>query len=133
MRDKDMNKYSYFDGGQIMFNFLLGSKTLLSSGHLGGYQGVFEHLEPQPDVAILAIAGRANHNGRPFDGSAADYAEKLVNRIGMPPKIIWCLHDERALNPKFIDTKAATEKINSKTSSKVRDLGHNKAYKVFGE
>jgi hypothetical protein len=133
MRDTDLNKYSYFDGGQIMFNFLLGSKTLLWSGHLGGYQGVFEHLEPQPDVAILAIAARANHNGRPFDGSAADYAEKLVKWIGMPPKVIWCLHDEGALNPKFIDTKAATERINSKTSSKVWELEHNKVYKVFGE
>lgn len=100
----------------------LCSKALFWSGRQGGYQVVLEHLEPQPDVAILATTGRANHNGRPFDGSAADYTEKLVKWIGFPPKVIWCLHDERALNPKFTDTKAATENINSKTSNKVWGL-----------
>ena len=29
LRDKDLNKYSYFDGGQIMFNSLLGSNAVL--------------------------------------------------------------------------------------------------------
>jgi hypothetical protein len=132
MRDREGNRYSYFDGGQIMFNFLLGNKkTLLWSAHLGGYEGILKGLEPKPDVAVLAIAGRANHNGRPFDGSAAQYAKMKVGWLGMPRKVIWCLHDEGALKPKFTDTKAATDIINNETSSQVWDLEPAKVYKVF--
>jgi hypothetical protein len=131
MRDRDLNKYSYFDGGQIMFNFLIGKKVLLWSAHLGGYEGILKTLEPKPDVSILAIAGRANHNGRPFDGSAAQYAKMMVEWLGEPKKIIWCLHDEGPLNPRFTDTRAATETIENETKSTVWDLKQAKSYRVF--
>lgn len=45
---RDMNIMSNFDGGQIMFSFLIGDKTLLWSAHLGAYRGILEHLEPKP-------------------------------------------------------------------------------------
>ena len=131
MRDRAANKYSFFDGGQIMFNFLIGSKTLLWSAHLGGYEGILKELEPKPDVAVLAIAGRANHNGRPFDGSSAQYAKMKVGWLGMPKKVIWCLHDEGLIKPKFTDTKAATDAINNETGSKVWALEPATLYKVF--
>lgn len=131
MRDKDLNKYSYFDGGQLMFNFLLGDKTLLWNGYLGGYEGVLRGLEPKPDVAILAIAGRANHNGRPWNGSSAEYARNLIKWIGEPKEVIWCLHDKGAINPKYIDTKAATKLVESDTKTKVIELEHTVVHKVF--
>lgn len=84
MKDREKNRYSFFDGGQIMFNFLLGAKTLLWSGHMGAYEGIMKDLQPKPDVAILAIAGRANLNGRPFDGSAADFVVDEVKWLGEP-------------------------------------------------
>jgi hypothetical protein len=95
VEDREAHKFSHFDGGQLMYNFLTESKTILWSAHLGGYEGILKQLQPQPNVAIMAIAGRANFNGRPFDGSAAEFAVQKIKWIGEPQKVIWCLHDER--------------------------------------
>ena len=89
------NVLSNCDGGQLMFNFLIGEKTLLWMAHLGGYEGILKTLEPKPDVVIMAIAGRANLNGRPFEGSAASFARGVFSWVGGPEKVIWRLHDER--------------------------------------
>lgn len=88
-------------------------------------------LEPKPDIALLAIAGRANLNGRPFDGSAADFVVDEIKWIGEPEKVIWHLHDKGAINPKFMKTEAATEKVHKETKSKVVDLEPAKLYKLF--
>lgn len=50
---------------------------------------------PKPNVANLAIAGRADLNGIPFDGSAAQFAVREVKWLGSPSTVIWALHDER--------------------------------------
>ena len=102
--------YSFFDGGQLMFNFELpGEGTVLFSSHLGGYERLLQSLTPRPDVAILGIAGQvrpssrpsltsqANDNGVPFKGSAAEYALMQARWLGEPGKIIWCLHDRAPL------------------------------------
>lgn len=100
MEDKKENVMSSCDGGQLLFNVLLGgkqaegSRTILFNGHLGAYEGIVKDIQPKPDIAVLGIAGRANLNGRPFDGSAAMFATKLVKWMGEPEKVIWCLHDE---------------------------------------
>ena len=131
MRDKDINKYSYFDGCQPTFNFRLGNKTLLWNKHLGGYDGILRGLEPKYDVVIFVIAGIANHSGRPWDGSVAEYVREMVGCLGEPGKVIWCLHDKRAINPKFIDTRKATEVMESETKSKVVDLEPARVFKLF--
>jgi hypothetical protein len=92
--NRKRNIFSHSDGGQLMFNFVIGAKALLWSAHLGGYEGILRDLQPKPDIAIMAIAGRANLNGRPFDGSAAEFASNKVEWLGCPSKVIWCLHDE---------------------------------------
>lgn len=100
IEDKEANVMSSCDGGQLMFNVLLGgrrgegTRTILFNAHLGAYDGIIRELQPKPSVAVLGIAGRANLNGRPFDGSAAMFATKLVRLMNEPQKIIWCLHDE---------------------------------------
>jgi hypothetical protein len=95
--DRRRNVFSHADGGQIMVNFLVDSKAILWNAHLGSYEGIMKILEPKPDVAILGIAGRANCNGRPFDGSAAQFALNEVQWLQQPKTIIWCLHDERCV------------------------------------
>jgi hypothetical protein len=42
----------------------------------------------------MGIAGRANLNGRPFEGSAAQFAVEQVKWLGTPSRVIWCLHDQ---------------------------------------
>lgn len=94
--DRKRHVFSHYDGGQLSFNFLIGaSKTLFWSGHMGAYDGVVKVLEPKPDVAILAVAGRANLNGRPYDGSAAQFMREQIGWLGYPKTVYWCLHDER--------------------------------------
>ncbi|KAJ5660877.1 uncharacterized protein N7484_000249 [Penicillium longicatenatum] len=99
MEDKERNVMSACDGGQLMFNIFLEEKSgkmvnILFNAHLGAYEGIVKSIQTKPDIAVLGIAGRANLNGRPFDGSAATFATNLVRWMGMPEKVIWCLHDE---------------------------------------
>lgn len=94
--DRERHLFSHFDGGQLAFNFLIGNgQTLFWSAHMGAYEGVLRNMEPKPDVAILALAGRANLDGRPHDGSAADFIVKELGWLGEPKTVIWCLHDQR--------------------------------------
>lgn len=98
--DTDRHKFSHFDGGQLAFNFLLGpGQTLFWNAHMGAYEGVLRNLEPKPDVAILALAGRANLDGRPYNGSAAQFIVKMIGWLNQPKTVIWCLHDERQVIP----------------------------------
>ncbi|KAI8177249.1 xylosidase arabinofuranosidase [Colletotrichum sp. SAR 10_65] len=95
MEDRDRHVFSNYDGGQLAYNFLIGpGKTLFWNGHLGGYEGILKAIEPAPDVAILAIAGRANLNGRPYNGSAASFAVDEIRWLSQPKKVYWCLHDD---------------------------------------
>lgn len=94
VNNRQRNVFSHSDGGQLMFNIIMGDKSLLWSAHLGGYEGILQNMQPKPTIAILAIAGRANLNGRPFDGSSAEFAAKKVEWLGRPDHVVWCLHDE---------------------------------------
>lgn len=132
LRNKEINRFSGFDGGQLMYHFHVGpSQTLLVNSHLGGYEGILKSLLVRPTVAILGIAGRANLNGRPFDGSAAEFAVKETRWLGEPDKVIWCLHDRSPLNPKYINTTAAEALVEKETKSKVWTLEPAKSYELF--
>lgn len=146
--DRKKHVMSNFDGGQMSFSFLIGDKTMLWNAHLGAYQGILQNLTPKPgkifpcylteshtnlaDVLIQAIAGRANIDGRPFDGSAAEAATSISRWLGEPSKVIWCLHDESPIKPWRIKTDAAKELVESKTKSRVTDLQPVKVYNLFG-
>ncbi|TVY63201.1 UPF0173 metal-dependent hydrolase [Fusarium oxysporum f. sp. cubense] len=123
---------SPFDGGQLMFNFLFGEdKTVLWNGHLGMYDGILKAVEPQPDILIQAIAGRGNLNGRPFDGSAAQFAVKLSKLLGEPKKVIWCMHDDQPIPPRRLDLAPATQAIEKETSSRVTTLQLGTSDRLF--
>ncbi|KAF4332150.1 beta-lactamase domain protein [Fusarium beomiforme] len=123
---------SPFDGGQLMYNFLFGEgKTLLWNGHLGGYDGILKTVQPQPDVLIQAIAGRANLNGRPFDGSAAQFAVQVSKLLGEPKKVIWCMHDDMPIPPRRLDLGPATQAIQKETSSRVATLHLGELNRLF--
>lgn len=92
--DRQRNVLSDCDGGQLMFNMLFGGKTVIWNAHLGAYSGILQDIQPKPDVAILGVGGRANLNGRPFDGSGAQFVAQEIGWLGHPERVIWCLHDE---------------------------------------
>ncbi|KAL4810933.1 hypothetical protein BDV18DRAFT_155549 [Aspergillus unguis] len=131
LADRESNAMSGFDGGQLLFNVLLGDKTILFNSHLGGYGGIMEQIEPRPDVAVLGIAGRANYYGRPFDGSAAEFAVKELEWLGRPKKVIWALHDECLIAPYRVDTGPATELVQKEIGSQVVELSYAKPYVLF--
>lgn len=123
---------SSFDGGQLAYNFLLGArKTLMWSAHLGAYEGVLRSLEPKPDMLIQAAAGRANLNGRPYDGSAAAFATQVCRWLGEPDTVVWCLHDEAPIKPWSVDVKPATEMVERETQSRVLDLKPGEITPIF--
>ncbi|KAG9256518.1 uncharacterized protein F5Z01DRAFT_697194 [Emericellopsis atlantica] len=130
--DKKNNIFSHFDGGQMAFNFLIGQdQTLLWSAHLGAFEGIWRDLEPKPNVAILGIAGRGNYNGRPFNGSAAQFATMQAKWLGEPQTIIWTLQDQALLKPYSIDTAAATTMVEKETASRVMELEHATVTQIF--
>jgi hypothetical protein len=87
MKQREQHSYSFYDGGQLAY--LIGKKkTLFWNGHLGGFEGIPKLLEPKLDVAMLAIAGRANLNGCPFYGSAAGFIVKEIGWLCEPDRVI---------------------------------------------
>jgi hypothetical protein len=82
-------------------------------------------------VLILSVAGRANFNGRALDGSAAEAVTKICQWLGEPPQVIWCLHDEAPIKPWRVNTSAATQMVESKTRSRIRELQPAVEYKLF--
>lgn len=131
MRDPS-HVFSGCDGGQLIFNFLIGEgKTLLFNGQLGAYEGIMRGIKEKPTVAVLALPGRANLNGRPFNGSSAQFLALEAKWLGEPERVIWCLHDPLFVNPKRTDTRAAKELVESTTKSKVWDLEHAQVYPLF--
>ncbi|KAK1461552.1 hypothetical protein CMEL01_14506 [Colletotrichum melonis] len=130
--DRKNNVFSHYDGGQLAYNFLIGpGQTVFWNGHLGGYEGIIKSIEPTPDVAILTIAGRANLNGRPYDGSAAQFATNQIRWLSQPKKVIWALHDEGAIKPYRVNTAAATAMVHAQTSSTVEELEFGLAKPLF--
>ncbi|KAF6832008.1 beta-lactamase domain protein [Colletotrichum plurivorum] len=130
--DRKRHVFSEYDGGQLAFNFLIGpGRTLFWNGHLGGYEGILKSIEPAPDVAILGIAGRANLNGRPYDGSAASFAVEQIRWLSQPGKVYWCLHDEAPIRPFRVDTAAATAMVHAKTPSRVEELAYATPTQLF--
>ncbi|KAL3447833.1 hypothetical protein BJX65DRAFT_317957 [Aspergillus insuetus] len=127
------NVMSACDGGQLMYHVLkpgagAGSGAgvwkggILFNAHLGAYEGIVKGIHPQPSIVVQGIAGRANLNGRPFNGSAAAFAVGLMRWLGEPEKVVWCLHDECLVKPYMVDTTAATAAVELETRSHVVDL-----------
>ncbi|GKT64408.1 beta-lactamase domain protein [Colletotrichum tofieldiae] len=131
MRDRQRNVMSGCDGGQLMFNVVIGDRVLLFNSHLGAYEGIMRMVDPRPQVVVMGIAGRANHNGRPFEGSAAQFAVKELQWLQEPKKVIWCLHDESLLPPFKVDTAPAAQLVKQETKVEVVDLPYAEPYILF--
>jgi L-ascorbate metabolism protein UlaG (beta-lactamase superfamily) len=81
---------SVHDGGQLAFLLQSGDGSALFSGSSGYWPGIFAGL--RPDVAFLALAGRPNVSGEPYQGSSARFLLEQAETL-RPGKVCFCHHD----------------------------------------
>jgi L-ascorbate metabolism protein UlaG (beta-lactamase superfamily) len=101
------------DGGQLIYLISTPYGSLLWSASSGCWTPILREL--RPDVALLALAGRPNVNGEPFQGTMAEFIVRQVEML-RPSKVVFCHHDA-FLPPYMNGTKieAATEAVQSRT------------------
>jgi L-ascorbate metabolism protein UlaG (beta-lactamase superfamily) len=101
------------DGGQLIYLVNTPQGSLLWSASSGCWTAILREL--RPDVALLALAGRPNVDGEPFQGSMAEFIVRQVEML-QPRKVVFCHHD--AFLPPYMNgtnVDAATEAIQSRT------------------
>jgi L-ascorbate metabolism protein UlaG (beta-lactamase superfamily) len=101
------------DGGQLIYLISTPYGSLLWSASSGCWTAILREL--RPDVALLALAGRPNVNGEPFQGSMAEFIVRQVEML-RPSKVVFCHHD--AFLPPYMNgtnVDAATEALESRT------------------
>lgn len=106
---------SRHDGGQLAYLLETPEGSIFVSASAGGWTPLLREL--RPDVAVLALAGRPNVDGEPYQGSLAGF---LVDQVELlrPTSVVLCHHD--ALLPPIlpaIDTEEALARL-------ARDAGH---------
>ena len=81
---------SHADGGQLAYELATPEGSILFSSSAGCWSGIFGGL--RPDLAILAVAGRPNLDGEPFQGSQAQFIATEVELLE-PKAVAFCHHD----------------------------------------
>jgi glyoxylase-like metal-dependent hydrolase (beta-lactamase superfamily II) len=79
------------DGGALLFQLDTPGGSLVFQDTSGHWSGILDALDP--DVAILAAAGRANIDGEPIQGSLLEFLERQVALLA-PTTTVLCHHDD---------------------------------------
>ena len=79
------------DGGALLYLFETPEGSLLYQDTSGHWSGILDGL--QPDVAILAAAGRGNIDGEPIQGSLAEFLGGQVAAL-RPSRLLLSHHDD---------------------------------------
>jgi hypothetical protein len=85
------------DGGALVFVVETSEGSLLVQDTVGAWTGVL--AAESPDVAILAAAGRGNHDGEPVQGSLAEFVAEEASWLA-PRRLVLSHHD--AWLPAFV-------------------------------
>ncbi len=116
----EMAHISLSDGGQL--NYLLQSSegSILIASSAGYWTGIMRDL--RPDVAILALAGRPNIDGEPFQGSVAQFIAGEVELL-RPRTVAFCHHDAWMPPVPPIDVEPVAHELARRTpAAKIADL-----------
>jgi L-ascorbate metabolism protein UlaG (beta-lactamase superfamily) len=81
---------STHDGGQLSYLLETPEGSIFVSASAGYWTGLVGDL--RPDVAILALNGRPNVDGEPFQGSLAQFLVAEVEQV-RPERVVLCHHD----------------------------------------
>jgi L-ascorbate metabolism protein UlaG (beta-lactamase superfamily) len=118
------------DGGQL--NYLLetphGSVFVAASS--GYWSGILRDL--RPDVALLAVTGRPNVDGEPFQGSMADFIVGEVETL-RPSTVVFCHHDSWLPMLPALDVDPIAHALRDRTpAAKVERLSYADPVRVSG-
>lgn len=80
------------DGGTLSYVVESSQGSILFQDSAGCWSGILEALSPQPEVAILALGGRPNCDGEPWQGTMLEFLLMELQLI-RPPTLILSHHD----------------------------------------
>jgi L-ascorbate metabolism protein UlaG (beta-lactamase superfamily) len=120
---------SYHDGGALAYVMTTPRGSLLVSGSAGYWQGIFRDL--RPDVALLAISGRPNVDGEPYQGPAARYMAEQVRAL-RPGRVAFCHHDPLYPGQSWVDVGPAVDALEGAgTATSYFDMEFGAAVPLF--
>lgn len=91
VRESAVGQSTRGDGGALLYLFDTPEGSLLYQDTSGHWSGILGGL--QPDVAILAAAGRGNVDGEPIQGSLAEFVARQVAAVS-PRRVFLSHHDD---------------------------------------
>jgi len=118
------------DGGALMYRFDTPEGSLLYQDTAGRWTGVF--AAQQPDVAILAAAGRGNVDGEPVQGSLAEFLAHEIEAL-QPRRVILGHHDNWLPGVSVATNTAPIRAAIAHRTPRVElsEIGYCSAYPVF--
>lgn len=121
---------SHDDGGQLMYLLETPDGSALFSQSTGYWSGIIRDL--RPDVAVLAITGRPNLDGEPFQGSLAEFVLGEVEAM-RPGTVIFCHHDAWMPPIPAVNVEPAERLLGDRASNaKLVTLGYAEPVPLLG-
>ncbi len=121
---------SDLDGGQLVYLIETPHGSLLWSASWGCWTAILREL--RPEVALLALAGRPNVDGEPFQGSMAEFIVRELEML-RPRKVVFCHHD--AFLPPLLngfDVGAASAAVRERVPfAKLVELSYGEQVAIF--
>jgi L-ascorbate metabolism protein UlaG (beta-lactamase superfamily) len=102
------------DGGQLSYLLITSQGSLLVSGSAGYWKGIYSGL--RPDVALLAVGGRPNVDGEPYQGSTAQFILEQVEAL-QPGRVALCHHDPLVPGLPGVDIGGAVDLLHREASN----------------
>ena len=119
---------SMHDGGQLAYLLQTQDGTALFSGSSGYWPGIFAGL--RPDAAFLALAGRPNVSGEPYQGSSARFMLEQVEALS-PGRVCFCHHDPLIPGAPGTDVAEAAALLESRKPGSYFELRYATAVPLF--
>ena len=116
------------DGGQLAYLLRTGEGSALFSGSSGYWPGIYDGL--QPDVAFLALAGRPNVAGEPYQGSSARFMLEQAEVL-RPGKVCFCHHDQLLPGQPETDVTEASALLQARKPGSYFALDYGAAWPLF--
>jgi L-ascorbate metabolism protein UlaG (beta-lactamase superfamily) len=111
-RDAIEHGSSRHDGGQLNYLLETARGSVFVAASSGYWSGILREL--RPDVAVLAITGRPNIDGEPYQGSLADFVTGEVEML-KPDQVVFCHHDAWMPPLPALDTGPAAKSMADRT------------------